>query len=312
MCRRNELECEKCRLCRYKGEKMAKTIKFNLDLDGYQVRTLEDVQEHFSIEDLLKYYNNGLLERWLKVREYEKQLEEVKEIQVGSDKGIIVKKLIKIFDMPIVKEDIDKAIAILDYLDEMNRRNVEYKKYIYEKRQLIKAYHEGYRNLICHMEKNKDNMMFLKADTIEMEREYVGLFALDSYSLYFRLYKSAPKALFCILSRDIFRKYWFEEGSNIHIQKSIEDDLITVYNAKRILKNDLKIVKKDTKAMWDKIEPPEVKIMVLSIADGTFIKNANNFYEKLGKEDVDNKLIRLKGLEYQCNYEEYELLYIEV
>ena len=52
---------------------MAKTIKFNLILDDYPVRNLEGLQEHFSIEDMLKYYDNGLLLRWLKVRGYEKQ-----------------------------------------------------------------------------------------------------------------------------------------------------------------------------------------------------------------------------------------------
>ena len=52
---------------------MAKTIKFNLILDNYPVRNIEGMQEHFSIEDMLKYFKNGLLLRWLKVREYEKE-----------------------------------------------------------------------------------------------------------------------------------------------------------------------------------------------------------------------------------------------
>lgn len=36
---------------------MAKTIKFNLICDGFPVRTLEDLQNHFSVEDVLTYYN---------------------------------------------------------------------------------------------------------------------------------------------------------------------------------------------------------------------------------------------------------------
>ena len=50
---------------------MAKTIKFNLICDGNPVRTIEDLQNNFSIEDVLAYYNNKLLHRWLKVRGYE-------------------------------------------------------------------------------------------------------------------------------------------------------------------------------------------------------------------------------------------------
>ncbi len=51
---------------------MAKTIKFNLICDDTPVRTIEDLRENFSIEDVLMYYRNGLLERWL--RKYENTL----------------------------------------------------------------------------------------------------------------------------------------------------------------------------------------------------------------------------------------------
>ena len=52
---------------------MAKTIKFNLICDGKPVRSIEDLQNNFSIEDILDYYNNKLLHRWLEVRGYEKE-----------------------------------------------------------------------------------------------------------------------------------------------------------------------------------------------------------------------------------------------
>lgn len=70
---------------------MAKTIKFNLICDGNPVRNLEDLQNNFSIEDVLNYYSNKLLQRWLKVRGYEKELELVNKIT--ADKPIdIIKK----------------------------------------------------------------------------------------------------------------------------------------------------------------------------------------------------------------------------
>lgn len=54
---------------------MAKTIKFNLICDDKPVRTIEDLQNNFSIEDVLSYYNNKLLQRWLEVRGYTEELE---------------------------------------------------------------------------------------------------------------------------------------------------------------------------------------------------------------------------------------------
>ena len=64
--------------------------------------------------------------------------------------------------------------------------------------------------------------------------------------------------------------------------------------------------------MWDPIERPEVKLMVIKIASGTFIKNAGEFSEKLGDTDVNYRLLLFNGLEYQCNNEANELLYMEV
>ncbi len=49
---------------------MAKTIKFNLILDDKPVRTIEELQENFCIDDILEFYEKGLLQKWLKVRGY--------------------------------------------------------------------------------------------------------------------------------------------------------------------------------------------------------------------------------------------------
>ena len=162
-----------------------------------------------------------------------------------------------------------------------------------------------------HMEENKENMAVLKADAIQMEREYLGLFELNHYELFFRLVETAPKAIFAILTRDAFRKFWIDEEANDKIYACVIR-LLTADKAKEILGDDLKIVKRDTQAMWDPIERPEVKLMVISIVSGTFIKNAGEFSEKLADTDVNNKLVKFNGLEYQCNSASYELLYMEV
>ena len=88
--------------------------------------------------------------------------------------------------------------------------------------------------------------------------------------------------------------------------------MLTKTKVKEILGEDLKIVKRNTQAMWDPIERPETKLMVIQIQPGTFIKNAGEFSEKLSYDDVNDKLLRFNGLEYQCNNENHELLYMEV
>ncbi len=291
---------------------MAKTIKFNLILDNCPVRNIEGLQEHFSIEDMLKYFENGLLLRWLDVRGYETQYAAVEAVDKSLDRKEIVMALVKIFEVvEMDAADIEKAIGILTYLDEEKELNAVYKENAFAKKQIVDDYHSGYAALVMHMEENKENMAVLKADAIQMEREYLGLFELNHYELFFRLVETAPKAIFAILTRDAFRKFWIDEEANDKIYACVIR-LLTADKAKEILGDDLKIVKRDTQAMWDPIERPEVKLMVISIVSGTFIKNAGEFSEKLADTDVNNKLVKFNGLEYQCNSASYELLYMEV
>ena len=71
------------------------------------------------------------------------------------------------------------------------------------------------------MEEDKDNMAVLKAYVIQMEMEYLGLFYLNYYELYFRLLETAPKAIFALLTRDSFRKFWVGKEANEKIYTSI-------------------------------------------------------------------------------------------
>lgn len=231
---------------------MAKTIKFNLILDNYPVRNLEGLQEHFSIEDMLKYFENGLLLRWLDVRGYEKQYALVEAINKSLNRKEIVIDLVKIFDVVEMDvADIEKAIGILTYLEEGKELNAIYKENAFAKENIIDDYHSGYAELIMHMEENRENMAILKADVIQMEREYFGLFELNYYELYFRLLETAPKAIFAILTRNIFRKFWIGEEANTRIYESVKSELLDTTKVKDILGCDLKIVKRNTQAMWD-------------------------------------------------------------
>lgn len=116
---------------------MAKTIKFNLILDNYPVRNIEELQEHFSIEDMLKYFENGLLLRWLNVRGYDTQYDAVKNIDKSLNRKEIVMELVKIFEVvEMDDEDIEKAIGILTYLDEEKELNAIYSENAFAKNRL--------------------------------------------------------------------------------------------------------------------------------------------------------------------------------
>lgn len=67
------------------GLKMAKKLKFPLVLkDDYQVRTLEELREHFDLEKVLNYYQNGKLLIWLSDRFYNSEMIEIQELDSKS------------------------------------------------------------------------------------------------------------------------------------------------------------------------------------------------------------------------------------
>ena len=101
---------------------MAKTIKFNLICDNTPVRTIEDLQNNFSIEDVLNYYRNGLLCRWLEVRGYDEQLKKVKAIR-ATDSMDIIKELITIFEISCDMKKVEEYIYILKYQVEGQLQN---------------------------------------------------------------------------------------------------------------------------------------------------------------------------------------------
>ena len=204
---------------------------------------------------------------------------------------------------------VDKAIEILAYLEAEEKRIASYEKNNFKKKKVIDDYISSYRNLVEAMKSHKDNMAQLKADAEEMADKYAELFKFDQYALFNDLVDNAPKAVFAMLTRGcvcIFRQLWFADSK---IASKIES-MLKPEAAKKILGDDLKIVCRNTAAMWDMIEP-EIKVAVIHIESGTFVKNADSRTEKIGAEYINGNLLLLNGLEYQCNNKSYELLYME-
>ena len=297
---------------------MAKTVKFNLILDGFPVRNLEGLREHFSIEDMLEYYNNGLLVKWLDVRGYVEELEKVRAMCTQEDieaaRYTIVTELIKIFEIKLDEEQIKEDLAIFSYVDEKKRSLVEYKNNAFETDKIIEDYHANYEALIQHMIDSKDSMALLKADVLEIEKSYMGLFKLDYYSVYFKLLKEAPKAIYALLTRPELRSFYIGENVPSQITKSLNSDIIPLAKICEHIEGDITVVQRDTQGMWDPIERGDVELMVLYVASsGAFVKNYQGpLDEKLGSADINGKFVILKGLEYQCNSSSNELVYMEV
>ena len=66
---------------------MAKTIKFDLRIDGVEVATLDDLRDHFTTE-IIEHFRSGLLARWLRSRSMARELAAVEVLTAGDDERL--------------------------------------------------------------------------------------------------------------------------------------------------------------------------------------------------------------------------------
>lgn len=186
---------------------MAKTIKFNLICDDKPVRTIEDLQENFSIEDVLKYYQNGLLLRWLEVRGYEaeyKKVSEIREIETLE----IVKELIKIFDVEADEKKVEEGVYMLQFLEERKALCEAYKQDSFKAQGIIDDYQTGFKQLIDGIIENPNDVARIKANVAELMSGYKWAMDLNHRQLFWNLKDLSPLAIMCFLMNDEARKYY--------------------------------------------------------------------------------------------------------
>ena len=158
---------------------MAKVLKFGLMLDDCNVRSLEGLQEHFVIEDVLKYFEDGTLSRWLKVWGYKEQLAAVEAIEKTLDKKDIVLQLANIFGIEDVDAtDIEKALSVFSYLDKKQKFQVTVQENALFKKQAVEEYLAGYEAIIKDMIDNSGGDIATKLNNqiYKIEQLFEGMY----------------------------------------------------------------------------------------------------------------------------------------
>lgn len=159
---------------------MSKTIKFNLLCDGYPVRTLEELQEHFAFDDILDYYlgEGKLLSLWLKTRGYDKELRKVEEIK-STDRREILVNLVRIFGIDKDEDDVDAFLRSEAYTKEKSQRNENVEAL--DNATLLNSYRQGYEQQLQLLESKdqKERKEAIKA----MQRDYSWAFELGFESM---------------------------------------------------------------------------------------------------------------------------------
>lgn len=310
---------------------MAKTIKFNLICDSKPIRTIEDLQNNFSIEDVLVYYNNKLLHRWLEVRGYSDELDKVSAI-TSEDQMVIIKALISIFNVLSDERKVEESIYMLRYLEERKQCYEIYKTEDYKVKSIIDDYEQGYRELVVGILENPYDMALIKANIEEIVSNYKWVLELDHRNLFYQLRKKSTLAVMCLLMNEQSRKYYLpietekkDMAGDIILDIDEEDErkdklcmfqnicsMIQASDFKTKLGKNLNSFAGVTDGYWKDLEPKGKKYMIISMGVGDFVRSAGQVGGDLASTDIQNKFVIVEGVDYKSNWASHELLYMEV
>ncbi len=194
---------------------MAKNVKFNLICNGKPIRTLTDLQENFSIEDVLNHYASGMLARWLEVRGYTAHLAVVQAI-TAKDELTIAQNLCEIFD--VEEKDLSKKMEIREYKAKLLQQDKKVADLAKVQLGGINEYHINYNNLIQKIVDSENDIPIIKECVEDIAKNYRNLVELDFWRLFEIMYNLAPLSVWVALTNDYLRNKWCyaEKKVDIH------------------------------------------------------------------------------------------------
>ena len=292
---------------------MAKTIKFNLICDEKPIRTIEDLQNNFSIEDVLTYYNNKLLHRWLSVRGYDAELKAVSAITT-DDSMEIIKELIHIFNVETDEKKVEESIYMFQYQEERRQTYEIYKIENYNVVNIIEDYEHDYLQLVRGILMNPNDVSLIKANIAEMVSNYDWVFELNHRELFWNLMKRSPLGVMCLLMNEESRKYYLPGGDNEDKKRMFQAicNLIEQSDFEKLLRGNLITFSGMTDGYWKDLEPKGKKFMIVSMEIGDFVRSAGKSGGDLTGSDIKNAFVILDGIDYKSNYSSHKLRYMEV
>lgn len=184
---------------------MTKKIKFNLFLDGFPARSLEDITTHFNIDDLYDHYQSGLLLRWMEARDYTEELKAVEGINHEEDAKVIIEKLTTIFFKNADQSFIKSAALSLVHKKEQEERLQELKKEGAKENDVICKYFQGYEGVLADIIASREDFNLVKGHVRKMLSYYEAAFKLDYMRFWDIMIYAAPLAIFAVLMNMKYR-----------------------------------------------------------------------------------------------------------
>ncbi|WP_317383410.1 hypothetical protein [Anaerobiospirillum succiniciproducens] len=221
---------------------MAKTIKFNLMCDGYPCRNIEDVQEHFCIEDMLEYYESGLLKRWLEVRGFKDELAEVEAIK-ATEVLQITEELIRIFEILTDEDKVKEAVSLINYQKKRQAANQVNEESGYQSATVISNYVSGYDSIVKEMLDKSTPSKVVQQHINTLATDYQPLFEKNIYTFFTTSLQVRPLVCLNLLYNDHSRKFLVPKYSSINqYRRTNADDGQSLYQMIKSFKDNKELI----------------------------------------------------------------------
>lgn len=248
---------------------MAKTIKFNLICNEKPIRTIEDLQNNFVIEDVLDLYQHKLLERWLEVRGYTEELGKLKRIK-SDEQFEIIKELIDIFNVETDRNKVEEVIYIYKYKRFKDANYEKHQKCVEEEKGFIIKSINSYNELVSMMFSNPNDVSIIKSSIKDIIKYYYPIFELNHRELFYKLIEVSELAILCLLMYEETRKFYIYDVSQSDYDKQQMYNLLSTRIRKLILNNNslngnIITYKQSDKGFWNGVT--KLPCMVLSVCD---------------------------------------------
>lgn len=295
---------------------MAKSIKFNLVLGGHQVRTIEDLQNHFEADEVLQYYEKGVLRRWLLARGYGEQVSKLDAISSKGTESILI-GLCNTFDMDVDEQEIKQCAA--DIRSSQEQKSVVSQDVIRQNEdKIIESHRNSYSELIRILLGNTDDINLIRRTVKTINDRYFYELLLGGKPLLEQLYFKRTYTLFCFLmysnTRALICKPETIAGVAPYELHSERRDMWSVIRGIPCcaLGDAVKTIRILGNGDWSTAIPAGQKILVLETPPRVFIRASGQLEPTYTNDAVAEKMPVLDGLDYKASFSFRDISYLEV
>lgn len=288
---------------------MAKAIKFNLQIDGKPVRTIDELRDNYNVQDILEAYKNqNLLIKWLDIRGYENELDKVKAINTQNDMEIS-RQLISIFDIDINEDEIRCVLYNIFFHQQKESKLENIREKDMKLNELISKYHQEYNELKEQIKNNAEDYPFLKEAASKIQNDYFLLFSLDYKNLFTSLKNDYPLPILAFVANKklrtvIMKDDIISELLGNYVSSNYSGGFYlgkTVFTENSYLRKYLQVFTKDTDDVWMNIESKDKEYLILHIDRATYVRSADKD-EELTCDAINNKFVITTGIDYKSMY----------